>query len=134
MSLKEKVLEYIQKKCIEAGGGAEKGPRIYTIARELGADVEEVTKIVKELEKEALVEFRSDPAGDTYICPLATEEEFLKYRILEVLKGQTRLGIQKIADLLGEDRAKISDLIKELNKEGKVKFSGEAGASWVELT
>ncbi len=134
MSLKQRVLEYIQKKCIEGGGKAETGPRIYTIARELNADVEEVTKVIKELEKEAVVEFRSSPSGDTYICPLMTEDEVLKLRIIELLKEQTKLGIQKIAELLGEDRNRISNLIKELNKEGKVKFAGEAGASWVELT
>ncbi len=133
MSLKQKVLEYIQKRCIESVGKAEESPRIYTIARELNADVEKVTEVIKELEKEGVIEFKSDAAGNTYICPVMTAEDVLKLRIIEVLKEQEKIGIHKIAELLGEETEKISKLVTELSNEGKVKFAGEAGASWVEL-
>ncbi len=60
-------------------------------------------------------------------------EEILKLRIVNYLKENRRADIQTIARALAEDRSVVSNAITELVNEGKVKFSEEAGASWVEL-
>lgn len=127
--MKEEVLALLEKYCREG----ENKPRIYAIARKLGKDVEEVTNVIKELEAEGVVKYESTPAGDTYVCVQMDPDDILKIRIVDHLKEVGRVDIQTLARVLGEDRKKVSKAVTELVGEGKLKYSGEAGASWVEL-
>ncbi len=127
--MKEEVLAILEKMCREG----EAKPRIYSIAKELGKDVNEVVKVIKELEAEGVVKYESTPAGDTYVCIQMTPDEILKLRIVEYLKSVGKADIQTIARALAEDRSAVAKAISELVNEARLKYSGEAGASWVEL-
>lgn len=128
--MREEVLALLEKYCREG----ESKPRIYSIARELGKDVEEVTEVIKELEAEGIVKYESTPAGDTYVCVQMSPDEILKIRIMNYIKEVEKTSIQTITRVLGEDRKKVSKAVTELINDGKLKYSGEAGASWVELS
>ena len=130
MAEKEKILEYIRKGCEER---VEFRPRITTMARDLNLSVDEVTEIVKELEREGLVRYESDPAGGTYICPVVTPEEMLEYEIVRFLKEKEKTTVQELSRILEEDRHKISQAVSRLKERGKIKFVGEATSSWIEL-
>ena len=127
--MRDEVLALLEKMCRE---GEEK-PVIYRIAKELGKDVKEVTEVIKELQAEGVVKYESTPAGDSYVCIQMSPEEILKLRIVNYLRDAGRAEIQKIARVLAEDRNVVSKAVTELVNEGKLKFVGEAGASWVEI-
>ncbi|MBO8178935.1 MAG: hypothetical protein H0Z19_00395 [Archaeoglobus sp.] len=127
--MKDEVLALLEKFCKEG----EQKPVIYKLAKELGKDVKEVTEVIKQLQAEGMVKYESTPSGDTYVCIQMSPKEILKLRIVNYLKENRRADIQTIARALAEDRSVVSNAVTELVNEGKVKFSGEAGASWVEL-
>ncbi|RLI80696.1 hypothetical protein DRP07_08870 [Archaeoglobales archaeon] len=127
---KERVLDYIRKGCEER---VEFRPRITTIARELNMSVDEVTQIVKELERDGIVRYESDPSGGTYICPVLSPEEMLEYEIVRFLKEKGKSNVQELSRLLVEDRRKISRAVSRLQEKGKIRFAGEAAHSWIEV-
>lgn len=130
MTEKDRILEYIRKGCEER---VEFRPRITAIARELNLSVDKVTEIVKELEREGLVRYESDPSGGTYICPVVPPEELLEYEIIRFMKEKEKTTIQELSRILDEDRHKVSQAVSRLKEKGKVKFVGEATSSWIEL-
>ena len=127
--MRDEILALLEKFCRE---GEEK-PGIYKIARGLGKDVEEVTKAIKDLEAEGVIKYESTPAGDTYVCIQMSSDEILKLRVVNYIKGVGKTDIQTLARVLAEDRNTISKAVTELVNESKLKYSGEAGTSWIEL-
>lgn len=67
------VLNFIRKKCQEEG--AETKPRILEMARDLNADKDDITEIVKGLESEGILEYISS-ANESHICPVDLDRIF----------------------------------------------------------
>ncbi len=130
MSVEDMVLDYIRKKCETEG--LETKPRIYQIARELNLDREEVLEAVKKLEAEGLVQYVSDVPSESHICPAVPPEEMLKFRVLKMVVDRERTEVYEIARLLDENVKAVVEVVKKLESEGKVRYAGEGGSSWIE--
>ncbi len=130
MGLKEQVLDYLKMRCEEEG--LETKPRITKIASELKADKDDVIKVVEELEAEGIIEYQSGAAGESHVCPVVGPDDIIKLRIVRLVKEKGRTEIGEISRLLGEESRRINDLVEKLSEEGKVKFAGEGGSSWIE--
>jgi len=130
MGLEEQVLEYVRNRCKKEGLGAK--PRIYTMARELNIDKDELIKVVEKLESEGILEYVSTVPSESHICPTVDPEEPLKERILSFIKSEKRTDIYDISRKLGLDFDTASGIIFKLIQEKKAKIDVSEGYSAIE--
>lgn len=131
MGLEEQVLEYVRNRCKKEG--LETKPRIYTMARELNVDKDELIEVVKKLESEGILEYITAVPSESHICPIVDPEEPLKERILSFISSEGKSDIYDISRKMGLDFDTASGIIFKLIQEKKAKIDVSEGYSAIEL-
>ncbi|MFP3945534.1 MAG: hypothetical protein ACLFVI_01395 [Archaeoglobaceae archaeon] len=89
MGLKEDIVDYFIDRCAEEGFDVK--PRISEMANKLGADENEVTKVVKELESEGVISYEAE--DEPHVCPAISlgreEDKYIRW-VLQRLKSRER--------------------------------------------
>ncbi len=128
MQLIDRVLELVKKRCEQEDAKL----RVYEIARLLDAGKKDVAKAVDQLVEEGTLQYITSPCESSYICPVFSRDELFKRKVENFVRESGRTEITQISRLLAENRDEVGQIATALVQEGKIRFAGEGGSSWIE--
>lgn len=130
MQLRDRVLELVRNRYEQEDAKL----RVYEIARLLEASKKDVTEAIDQLIEKGNLQYMTSPCESSYICPVISRNELLKRRVVNLVREGGRTEITQISRLLAENRDEVGEITSTLVQEGKIKFAGEGGSSWIEAT
>ncbi len=130
MQLRDRVLELVRKKCEQEDAKL----RVYEIARLLDASKKDVAETIDQLVEEGTLQYITSPCESSYICPVISRNELFKRKVVNFVRESGRTEITQMSRLLAESRDEVGEIASALVQEGKIRFAGEGGSSWIEAT